>query len=300
MKPIWGGVEAGGTKFVCILAHGYKKIIAQTRFPTTTPLETLTRVKEFIETNHKGHLAGIGVASFGPLDLNPQSETFGFITATPKQGWDNTDLLSPFKNAFQVPISIDTDVNGAALGEHLWGAAQGIKNFIYLTIGTGIGGGGMVNGQRMHGLIHPEMGHIRIPHNWDQDPFPGSCPFHGDCLEGLASGSAMQTRWGMPPKELPIDHPAWDLEAHYLALGLVNFITTLSPQRIVMGGGIMQHPTLMVETRKKVLGLLGGYIRHPALIEDISNYIVPPALGDLAGVYGAMGLVMPSQNDQTV
>jgi fructokinase len=295
MKPRWGGVEAGGTKFVCILAHEYKNILAKARIPTTTPQETLIQVQRFFENNHKGALAGIGVASFGPLDLDPKSDTFGFITTTPKKGWANTDIINPFTETFHVPVVLDTDVNGAAFGEYLWGAAQGLQNFIYLTIGTGIGGGGMVNGQRMHGLTHPEMGHIRIPHNWDQDPFPGSCPFHGDCLEGLASGSAMQTRWGISPKELPSDHPAWELETHYLALGLVNFITTISPERIVIGGGIMQHPTLIDTTRKKVQELLGGYIHHTALIENIDNYIVPPGLGNLAGAYGAMGLAMKNQ-----
>ncbi len=295
MKPTWGGVEAGGTKFMCILAHDYKDIIAETRFPTTTPQETLTRVQEFFENNHKGSLAGIGVASFGPLDLNPQSDTFGFITTTPKQGWINTDIIRPLKDTFHVPVVLDTDVNGAGFGEYLWGATQGLENFIYLTIGTGIGGGGMVNGQRMHGLTHPEMGHIRIPHNRDQDPFQGSCPFHGDCFEGLASGTAMQTRWGKPPKELPADHPAWELETYYLALGLANLIATLSPHRIVIGGGIMKHPTLMDTTKKKVQELLGGYIQHIDLIENIDNYIVPPGLGDLAGVYGAIGLAMQTQ-----
>jgi fructokinase len=150
----------------------------------------------------------------------------------------------------------------------------------------------MVNNQLIHGLTHPEMGHIRIPHNWNQDPFPGNCSFHGDCLEGLASGLAIQARWKEAPEDLPIDHPAWELEAHYLALGLVNFITTMSPQKIIVGGGVMHHPTLLKATRKKVQDLLGGYIQHSALKKDIESYIVPPYLGDLAGVYGAIGLAM--------
>jgi fructokinase len=184
----------------------------------------------------------------------------------------------------------DTDVNGAALGEGRWGAAQGLDTFLYLTIGTGIGGGGMVGGQLMHGLIHPEMGHIRMAHDRQRDPFPGACPFHGDCLEGLAAGPALEKRWGSPAESLPPDHPAWDLEAEYLAQALHTFICTLSPQRIILGGGVMKQAHLFPRIRQKVLASLNGYVQSPAILERIQDYIVPPRLGDRAGVLGALAL----------
>jgi fructokinase len=189
-------------------------------------------------------------------------------------------------------VGFDTDVNGAALGEYLWGAAQGLDTFIYLTIGTGIGGGGMFGGKLMHGLVHPEMGHILIPHNKERDPFPGVCPFHGDCFEGLATGPSMKARWGKPAEELPQGHPGWELEADYIALGLVNYITTLSPRRIILGGGVMHHPGLIELVRGKVQEALGGYVQHPSIIKNIDSYIVLPVLGDKAGVLGAIGLGM--------
>ena len=189
-----------------------------------------------------------------------------------------------------MPVGFDTDVNVAALGEYRWGAAQGLDSFIYLTVGTGIGGGGMVNGRLIHGLIHPEMGHIRVPHDWQSDPYAGCCPFHGDCLEGLAAGPALEQRWGQPPETLPADHPAWALEAHYLALGLVNFICTLSPQRIVMGGGVMEQPQLLPLVRQEVQELLNGYLQVPEILQAIDEYIVLPGLGKRAGVLGAIAL----------
>ena len=198
MSELYAGIEAGGTKFVCALGSGPDDIRDQRTFPTTSPEETLQQTLGFLGEGiqHHGELAGIGIASFGPLDPEPGSPTYGYITATPKPGWSNFDFVGAIQDRFDLPIGFDTDVNGAALGEWRWGAARGLDTFIYLTIGTGIGGGGLVNGKLMHGLIHPEMGHIRIPHNWEQDPFPGSCPFHGDCLEGLANGPAMGKRWG--------------------------------------------------------------------------------------------------------
>ena len=192
--------------------------------------------------------------------------------------------------ALGVPVGFDTDVNVAALGEHRWGAAQGLDTFIYLTIGTGLGGGGMVNGQLIHGLIHPEMGHIRIPHDWQKDHYAGSCPYHGDCLEGLAAGPALAGRWGQPGETLPDDHPAWKLEAHYLALALVNFICTLSPQRIIMGGGVMDKTHLFPMIRDQVRDLLNGYIQAPDILKNIDRYIVPPGLGNRSGVLGAIAL----------
>jgi fructokinase len=187
-------------------------------------------------------------------------------------------------------VGFDTDVNGAALSEWRWGAAQGLDTFLYLTIGTGVGGGGLINGKLMHGLVHPEMGHMRLPHDWQADPFPGNCPFHGDCLEGMASGPALHKRWGQRGDSLPPDHPAWELEALYLAWGLVNLVCTLSPQRIILGGGVMAQPQIWPLLRGKTQQLLNGYVRSPAILEHIDEYIVPPGLGGRAGVLGAMAL----------
>ncbi len=286
------GIEAGGTKFVCAAGTGPDDLRAETRFPTTTPEETLARVVDFIRTVQREHgePAAIGVAAFGPLDPDPASPTYGHITTTPKPGWAHTDFLGALRRHFDVPIAFDTDVNGAALGEWRWGAAQGLDTFIYLTIGTGIGGGGMARGNLLHGLLHPEMGHIRLSRDPQRDPFAGICPFHGDCLEGLASGPAIEKRWGQKAETLPPDHPAWDLEADYLAQALHTFICTLSPQKIILGGGVMEQRHLFPRIRARVQASLNGYLQTPAILEDIEGYIVPPALGKRAGVLGALAL----------
>jgi len=286
---LYGAIEAGGTKFVCAVGTGPDDLPARIRIPTTTPAETIGRAIDFFRP-WRHRLRAIGIASFGPVDLNPQSPTFGFITTTPKPGWANTDLAGAVRRALELPVAFNTDVNGAALGEHRWGAAQGLDTFLYLTIGTGIGGGGMVSGSLLHGLLHPEMGHIRIPHNRQTDPFSGSCPFHGDCFEGLASGPALRARWGQPAETLPSDHPAWPLEADYLALALVNFICAFSPQRILLGGGVMNQPHLLPMVHRRVQHLLNGYIQSPQILESIQQYILPPALGGDAGVLGAIAL----------
>ena len=183
------------------------------------------------------------------------------------------------------------------MAEWRWGAAQGLDTFIYLTIGTGVGGGGMVNGRLMHGLVHPEMGHVRLPHDWEADPFPGRCPFHGDCLEGMASGPAIEARWEQRAEKLPPAHEAWALEANYLGYALVNFIVTLSPQRIILGGGVMQQAHLFPLVRERVLELLNAYVQAPAILEQIESYIVPPALGNRAGVLGAIALGQQARED---
>lgn len=287
-----GGIEAGGTKFVCAVGTGPDDVRAESRFLTTTPEETIGQAIAFFREQRQQHggLAALGIAAFGPLDPNPTSPTYGYITSTPKPGWTNTDFAGPLGRALNLPVVFDTDVNGAALAEGRWGAAQGLDTFIYLTIGTGIGGGAVVGGKLLHGLLHPEMGHIRLPHDWQQDPYPGRCPYHGDCLEGMAAGPAIGERWSQPAETLPVDHPAWALEAHYLALGLVNFIVTLSPQRIILGGGVMEQQHLFPLVRRRVLELLNGYVQSPRLLEGIDTYIVPPALGNRAGVLGALAL----------
>jgi fructokinase len=288
MTTLFGGIEAGGTKFNCIVASGPEKILAEARFPTTTPGETIGQVVEFFKQN--GPIAAVGIACFGPLDLNPASPSFGYITSTPKAGWANTDIRGSIQHELDLPVGIDTDVNAAAIAEGIWGACQGLSDFVYFTIGTGIGGGAVINGRRLHGLVHPEMGHIGMPHNLELDPFPGLCPFHGDCFEGLAAGPAINKRWGQPAETLPADHPAWDLEATYIALAMKSIICTISPERIVLGGGVMQQPQIFPLVRQKTLAFLNGYVQSPAMLERISDYIVEPGLGTHSGMMGALAL----------
>ena len=287
-EVLFGAIEAGGTKFVCAVGSGPDDIRAQERFDTTLPAETIGRCLEFLQ--RFDGLAAVGIAAFGPLDLHASSSTYGFITSTPKAGWRNTDLAGAISGALGLPVGIDTDVNGAALGEWRWGAARELDNFLYLTVGTGIGGGAFVNGRVVHGLLHPEMGHIRVPHDLATDPFTGSCPFHGDCLEGLATGVAMEKRWSQKAETLPAAHPAWELEAHYLALALANFVCVLSPQRIIMGGGVMSQPQLLPLVRRKLVAVLNGYVQAVEILEHTDRYVVAPALGSRAGVLGALAL----------
>ena len=289
MDAYVGGIEAGCTKVVCAVGSGPDDVRAEARFPTTAPAETIGRALAFFREQeaHYGPVGAIGIAAFGPLDAHPHSPRFGTITSTPKPGWANADVVGPFREALGVPVGFDTDVNIAGLGEWRWGAAQGLENFIYLTIGTGVGGGGMINGQLLHGLVHPEFGHIPVPHDWAADPYKGRCPYHGDCLEGMAAGPAIGERWGRPAYELLPEHPAWELEAHYLALALQTFICTLSPERIILGGGVMEQPQLFPLVRRQTQAYLNGYVQSPVILTDIDSYIVPPALGNRAGVLGA-------------
>ena len=275
MTALIGSVEAGGTKMVCAVGTGPDDIRDEVRFPTTTPDETLPKVIDYFrawQERHGKSIEAIGYGTFGPCDPDPGSPTYGWVTKTPKPGWS------------------DTDVNGAALGEHLWGAAQDVDTLVYLTIGTGIGGGIIVNGQVLHGLIHPEVGHIAMPRDPAADPFAGSCPFHGDCLEGLASGPAIGARWQVPATELTPEHPAWDLEAHYLALACRTLICTLSPERIILGGGVMEQLHLFPRVHRMTQELLNGYVQAPEILERIDAYIVPPGLGNRAGAAGCIAL----------
>lgn len=288
--PLWGGIEAGGTKIVCAIGAGPQDLCAKVSIPTTTPEQNFAEIIQFFRQHPEYPIEALGIASFGPIDPNPQSSTFGHILETPKFHWSQVDFVGAMRQHLAVPIGFDTDVNGAALGEHCWGAAQGLDTFLYLTVGTGLGGGGMMNGKLMHGLLHPEMGHMLLPHNLDQDPFGGACPFHQDCLEGLASGVAIEQRWGQKGNRLPPDHPAWVLEAHYLALGLVNLILICSPQRIILGGGVMDQTQLFPLIRTKVQASLKSYVKMPAILNTIETYIVPPHLGNQAGILGAIAL----------
>ena len=243
---------------------------------------------------HDGHALAqshdVGIGSFGRVDRKLSSPTWGHITTTPKPGWANTDVGQEIRRRLSVPVAFDTDVNAAALGEHRWGGARGLDTFCYVTVGTGIGGGAMVDGKLLHGLVHPEFGHMRIPHDRDADPFPGVCQYHGDCLEGLASGRAIEARWGQSPAELEGDDAVWELEAGYLALGLICVICVLSSERIVIGGGVMKQPGLLSLVQRRVTGLMNGYLGTKAVGEEIAGYITLPALGSKAGVLGAIAL----------
>ncbi len=284
---LYGAIEAGGTKFVCAVAASPGDLfIERVSFPTTTPSETIDQAISFFK---KFTIKGLGIASFGPVDLDPSSPTYGYITATPKLTWVNTDLLGPLRLALNVPMVFDTDVNGAALGEMRYGAAQDVPSVVYFTIGTGIGGGAVINGQPLHGLVHPEMGHIPLKRH-PSDHYAGHCPYHGDCLEGMACGPAIQARWGESGGTLPADHPAWALEAYYLAQAVTTVIYTLSPHRVILGGGVMHQTQLFPLIQQKILELLNGYITNPSTLEAMEKFIVPPGLGDDAGIRGALEL----------
>lgn len=284
---MFGGIEAGGTKFLCGIGTSPEDLEVVS-FPTGRPDECIRQAIEFFRDQAGSSLSALGIASFGPLDLDPESPTYGQITTTPKIAWRNYDVVGTMVRALAVPVEFDTDVNAAALAEARWGAARDVEDSVYVTVGTGIGGGSVVRGRVIHGLLHPEMGHIRVPHDWKEDPFAGNCPYHDDCLEGLASGPAIFQRWGTPAENLPEDHPAWKLEARYLALALSTFVCVLSPQRIVLGGGLMQQPVLLPMVRREVALQINGYIAKPQLNEEADRYIVPPQLGQHAGVLGAI------------
>ncbi|HEX3045149.1 MAG TPA: ROK family protein [Bacillota bacterium] len=298
-QTLVGAIEAGGTKFICAVGKGPGDgILAKASFPTgDQPGRLLDQITGWFKEQERifGEMGSLGIASFGPVDLNPHSTTYGYITSTPKTSWKNTDLLGRIQQAFPgIPIGFDTDVNGAALGEHTWGNAVGLADFVYITIGTGIGAGGMMGGQLIHGLIHPEMGHIFIPREMG-DEFPGVCPFHGSCWEGLCSGPALQRRSGLAAEDLPPDHPAWVLETKYIAYAVANIACILSPERIIIGGSVRKAGQLgegrfFTMVREQVRRILNGYIASPVLEQGIDGYIVPPLLGDNAGICGAIAL----------
>jgi fructokinase len=301
IRKLYGGIEAGGTKFVCVVAGGPDHIVDEIRYQTTQPAETLERaVQFFLPFVNQGQVRSIGVGSFGPLNLNPESAAYGFITATPKPGWSNTDVLGILRQALKSEIALDTDVNVAGLGEAKWGASRGYDPSLYLTIGTGIGGGFIQGGRSMTGLLTPEMGHIRIPHSRGVDPFPGSCPFHGDCFEGLASGPAIEKRLGMAGAVVPEEDPFWEIEVEYIALALMNYILILSPKKIILGGGVMQREFLFPKVRRRVKELLNGYVASKSISENIGTYILPPGLGNQSGSLGAIALAMQNDEKQEV
>ena len=290
---LYGGVEAGGTKFVCMVGRGPQEIVAERQFLTSDPAVTLPQVASFFRPfAHDQSLRAIGIGSFGPCDLDPNSRTYGYITSTPKPGWHDTDLVGTLLNALHVQVAFDTDVNAAAFGEHVWGAAVRKSTCLYLTVGTGIGGGYIVDGHPLHGLQHPEMGHIHVQHDRSRDPFPGSCPYHGDCLEGLVSGPAIQARFGIRGEDLSESDAFWELEAEYLGAAIAAYVLVLSPAIIVIGGGIMKRSILLPRIRESVKRHLADYIRQPALTNGMDEYIVSPGLGSRAGVLGALALAV--------
>jgi fructokinase len=288
MNDLYGGVETGGSWCVCALGRGPGELVAEEQFPTTDPKTTLGRIADFFRRN-TGAVA-IGIGSFGPVDLDPTSPTWGYVTSTPKPGWQRVSVATVLGEQLGVPVAFDTDVAAAAVGEHRWGAGLGVEAVCYLTVGTGIGAGLLRDGEPWHGLVHPEVGHVRIPRDHERDSFKGSCPVHGDCWEGLASGLAIAERWGTPSEELPDDHPAWPLEADYLALGIVGIVMIASPERVIVGGGVMERRPLLPMTRSRVRDLIAGYLDTPLLGEQIDAYLVPPRLGDRAGVLGAIAM----------
>ena len=285
------GIEGGGTKFVCAYGSGPDDLQGRTVIRTETPEITIRALADYIrEVQKKVNIAAIGASIFGPLDLDHASPTYGYITTTPKHDWINFDFVGTLKREFNCPIGFDTDVNAAAISEYRWGAAQNISDVLYLTIGTGIGGGSIINHQLVHGAMHPEMGHILIPQQ-KNDSFAGVCEYHGNCLEGLASGPALKERWKVKSAlDLPEDHPGWEFEASYLGMALANYTLTFSPKRIILGGGVMRQDHLLPKIRRQLIKHLGGYIQNPTVIQGLESYIVKPGLQENAGVLGAIAV----------
>ncbi|HEY4552393.1 MAG TPA: ROK family protein [Bacillaceae bacterium] len=281
-----GAIEAGGTKFICAVGTEDGNIVDRIRFPTKTPEETMPEVIRFF----KGRpLKGLGIGSFGPIDIDKNSQAYGHITSTPKPGWSNFPFVQTMRDALDVPIEFHTDVSGAALGELIHGAAVGLDSCLYITVGTGIGAGAAIKGNLLEGLTHPEMGHILVRKH-PEDSYAGNCPYHGDCLEGLAAGPAIEHRWGKKGHELADITKVWKIEAYYLAQALMQYVLVLSPQKIIMGGGVMKQEHLFPLVREQVQKLLNGYVSFPEITERIEEYIVPPGLGDDAGIIGALKL----------
>ncbi|MCP5396009.1 MAG: ROK family protein [Sphingomonadaceae bacterium] len=289
-KPIYGLVEAGGTKFVLGIASGKDDVRETVRIPTTTPDETIRAMVDWFLA--RGPVAAVGVASFGPIDLDPASTRYGHITETPKPHWSGTDLVGPLKARLKCQVGLDTDVNAAALAEYLWGAAQGHRTSLYFTVGTGVGGGAVIGGKTLRGLSHPEMGHIRVTRHPHDLKFAGTCPFHGDCLEGLASGPAVIARWGKSLSDLPADHEAHDIIAHYLAQLVVSMQAVFEPGQISLGGGVMGTAGLIHRVRDMAAGLGAGYFASSA-----KEVVTLPGLGDRSGLLGALALAMSAGKD---
>ncbi|MBK2110524.1 ROK family protein [Francisella tularensis] len=291
------GIEAGGTKFFTTIGDFDGNVIERHRTDTTTPEKTMSEVLKVLKDyQNKYDIKTIGLACFGPIDINPNSKTYGYITNTPKIAWQSFDIVNAVKTIFSGPIGFNTDVNAAAICEKLWGCAQDLENLLYLTVGTGVGGGIICNNKLVQGAMHPEIGHLLIPQN-PLDEFKGSCPFHGNCLEGLASGTAINQRWKVAHAgALNDDHIAWQFEAEYLAKAIVNYICSFSPERIILGGGVMHKTILFDMIRKNVTKYLNNYLDYPAL-KDMTKFIVPASFGDNTGVKGSLALALETFNN---
>ena len=290
---LFGALEAGGTKMVCAIGNENGEILEQKSIPTTTPEETMPAVLEYFKDKE---IASIGIACFGPIDLNKNSETYGYITSTPKIPWRNYNIVGAVKDALKIPVGFDTDVNGSLLGEVTWGCAKGLTDAVYFTIGTGVGAGIMTNGKMLHGMLHPEAGHVKmVPRSGDT--YKGKCPYHGTCFEGMAAGPAIEERWGAKAVQLADREEVWDLESYYIAQALMGIVLTLSPQKIILGGGVMHQKQLFSMIREKMLKELNGYIQAKELA-DIDNYIVPASLNDDQGIMGCIKLAMNSLEEE--
>ena len=280
------GIEAGGTKMVCSVSDCDLNIIESVIIPTTTPEGTIGEMVSYFK---KFDIDAIGIGCFGPIDLNTNSSTYGHIMRTPKPGWSVIDVVGAFKSEFNVPVGFDTDVNAAVLGEVYKGAARECDNAIYITIGTGVGVGIYCNGNLMHGLVHPEGGHILLNRH-PEDSFEGCCPFHKNCVEGLASGPAIEKRWGMEPKLLVDNDKVWELEAYYIAQAITDYVLAYSPEKIILWGGVMHQDKLFDMVRAQVKNMLGGYVQSDMIEKNIDQYIVKPGLGEKPGIIGALCL----------
>lgn len=281
---LFGAIEAGGTKFVCAVGTADGEIKEKISIPTTTPEETMPKVIAFFQQHA---IEAIGIGSFGPIDVDKKSKTYGNITTTPKTAWKGYPLLQTVRGAFSVPVGFNTDVNVAALGEARLGAAKGVDNCLYITVGTGIGAGAYINGELLQGLTHPEMGHILVRRH-PKDTYKGRCPYHADCLEGLAAGPAIEERWGKKAIELSDKEDVWDMEGFYIAQSLMQYILILSPKKIILGGGVMNQTQVLTYIYKYLKELLNGYLSFAEVSTNIENYIVKPGLGDNAGITGAI------------
>lgn len=290
-----GAIEAGGTKFVCGIGNEHGEIEDAISFPTDRPEVTLGKVISYFKDKQ---VSAIGIGSFGPIDISPHSSTYGYVTTTPKPGWGNFNFLGTMMREFSVPFGWDTDVNAAAFGEATWGAAKGLHSCLYYTVGTGVGIGVYSEGRLVHGLVHPEGGHV-LTRRHPEDDFVGICPYHGDCLEGMAAGPAIEARWNRKGHELPVDHPAWEIEAFYIAQSIVGAILLMSPQKVILGGGVMQQSQLFPLIRNAVRTNLNGYVSAVEILEHIDEYIVPPALGQQAGLCGALALGLAAVRNQS-
>jgi fructokinase len=282
----YGLIEAGGTKFVLGVADEAGTISARHQIPTTTPAETLGETVAWFTAQGLKPEA-IGIASFGPLDLNRASPTWGHVTKTPKPHWSGADLTGPLAKAFGCPVGLETDVNGAALAEARWGVGRGLGSLLYLTVGTGVGGGFVSDGRLLQGLSHPEMGHIRLPRHPDDLDFAGNCPFHGACLEGLAAGPSIIARWGASLSDLPADHKGAEIIAWYLGQAVVTFQAIMEPARIVLGGGVMNTPGMIDRVRAVATQAGAGYF-----VGDPSEVVVSPGLGQNSGLLGALAVAL--------